>query len=159
MKLVSRFILLSSLLFILLSCNRDLGGRYHIDWGSWGDEIVYNDTDIDLIVELRENKRIDNRDTTQIYTMILKPSQCDTLAISNFSKYPCIEDSDEIWIFSGEEQLARFIKGENDFFNNYEYEEREYHFVIEGNEMVEDRPWPTYRYHITDETIQDSNEF
>ena len=86
MKFVSRFILLSSLLFILLSCNRDLGGRYHIDWGSWGDEIVYNDTDMDLIVELRENKRIDNRDTTQIYTMILKPSQCDTLAISNFSK-------------------------------------------------------------------------
>ena len=154
-KLFYRIQLLS-LMLITVSCNndQDLRGNPTVDWSSFGDEIVYNETDRVLSVVVHDKYR----DKTETKELVLLPSQCDTLNISYFSHHICIRDCSEIYVISEGDTLARFIKGKNDFFNNYEYEEFDYHFVLEGREFIAEIPWPRYRYRINEETLKNSNE-
>ncbi len=156
MKKLFYRIQLLSLVLITVSCNndQDLRGNPTVDWSSFGDEIVYNETDRVLSVVVHDKYR----DKTETKELVLLPSQCDTLNISSFSHHICIRDCSEIYVISEGDTLARFIKGKNDFFNNYEYEEFDYHFVIEGKEFIAETPWPRYRYRIDEETLRNSNE-
>lgn len=125
-----------------------------MEWASFGDEIVYNETDRVLSVVVHERYRND----IETKELILLPSQCDTLEIPYASHNICIRDCKEVYIYSEGDTLARFIKGKNDFFESYEYEEFEYHFICEGREWVEEFPWPRYRYRINEETLKNTNE-
>ena len=155
MKKLFYCIQMLSFVFITVSCEEeDLRGNPTVDWSSFGDEIVYNETDRVLSVVVHDKYR----DKTETKELVLLPSQCDTLNISYFSHHICIRDCSEIYVISEGDTLARFIKGKNDFFNNYEYEEFDYHFVLEGREFIAEIPWPRYRYRINEETLKNSNE-
>lgn len=155
MKKLFYCILMLSLVFITVSCEEeDLRGNPTMEWGTFGDEIVYNETDRVLSIVVHEKIR----NVIETKELVLLPSQCDTLKMPHFNHPVCIRNCQEIYVYSEGDTLARFIKGKNDFFNNYEYEEFDYHFVLEGREFIAEIPWPRYRYRINEETLKNSNE-
>ena len=131
---------------LLTSCEDAKPVKPTVDWNSWGDEIVYNDTDIELSLTLDDLKG-------HVKTVVIAPAAADTLAIPSMEYSLCLQNAEEVGISHENQLLVSLKKGVDKFFTDYDYEEFEYTFKVDGQTWTEDRLWPRYRYHITNEMI------
>ena len=134
----------------LISCNSHLASvpiKPDVEWTYWGDEIIYNATDRELVIELQNSLET-------LGEIVVPPFETDTLKIPCSDIFqPCIKSCSQIQIYSGDEFLVNFVKGKDDWFENYTYEEFEYTFVHNGILWTEDMLWPRYTYVIKEEDI------
>ena len=67
----------------------------------------------------------------------------------NDSYFICIDVCKKVAITDGDNQVV-LEKGKSEWFESYEYEEKDYWITIDGKRYLEERKWPTYIYHIDD---------
>ena len=77
------------------------------------------------------------------------------MPIPDCSYYICIGVSKAVAITDGEKQIL-LEKGKSKWFNNYEYEEKDYWITIDGKSYLEERKWPIYRFHIDDALLSNA---
>ena len=137
-------------IFSAIACekNSETTGGVDVDYAFWGVEIICNDSSKDIKVSITDR----NDDVLELN---LPAALKDTLPIPDCSYYICIGVSKAVAITDGEKQIL-LEKGKSKWFNNYEYEEKDYWITIDGKSYLEERKWPIYRFHIDDALLSNA---
>ena len=137
-------------IFSAIACEKNpkTTGGVDVDYAFWGEEIIYNDSSKDIKVSITDR----NDDVLELNMV---SAAKDTLLIPYDSYFICIDVSKAVAITDGEKQIL-LEKGKSKWFNNYEYEEKDYWITIDGKSYLEERKWPIYRFHIDDALLSNA---
>ena len=134
----------------LMACNKysSVPDTPIVEYTHWGEEILYNDSSKDIKVTITDQ----NDDVLELNMV---SSAKDTLLIPYASYFICIDVCKTVAITDGNSQVM-LEKGKSKWFNNYEYEEKDYWITIDGKSYLEERKWPIYRFHIDDALLSNA---
>ena len=137
-------------IFSAIACekNQKATGGVDVDYAFWGVEIICNDSSKDIKVSITDR----NDDVLELNMV---SSAKDTLLIPYDSYFICIDVCKTVAITDGNSQVV-LEKGKSKWFNNYEYEEKDYWITIDGKSYLEERKWPIYRFHIDDALLSNA---
>ena len=137
-------------IFSAIACEKNpkTTGGVDVDYAFWGEEIIYNDSSKDIKVSITDR----NDDVLELN---IPAAVKDTLPIPDCSYYICIDVCKTVAVTDGNSQVV-LEKGKSKWFNNYEYEEKDYWITIDGKSYLEERKWPIYRFHIDDALLSNA---
>lgn len=155
--MVKKLFYLLSLSLCMSSCNDDaVPYKPLVEYASWGEDIVYNESGKDLQLEVYSSDRVKD----EIVVLLIPSGQSDTLHLPSFDFFVSITESSDSLKVKFSDGKAYSTKASDEaslIYKSYELEEKDYWFTLDGKSYLEDRKWPVYRYRITSE-IYDAAE-
>lgn len=139
--LIMKIFSIATLCLFLISCNSEQEYKVDSEYSWWGEDIVYNDSSLDLILTLYYNN--------SEYTFNIQSGFSHKFYHPNYDFHICItnvSDSLKIEFTDGTEMKAR--RGDKLIYSEYTKEEIDYWIDIEGKKYLEEDKYPIYHYKI-----------